>query len=173
MDPNKLTAKEIPLIVASFLLAFSLLSGHIAPEHKHTIQLICFSGLALIILFLKVLPSRKQDDKIEQEAEPFTGDSYKIQLDDNSISLIQTKTNVVQTISWRNLTEVYIHAIDNYPVGSMHFELREGEKVLEIPTDAENNNALLKHMQTRLPNFDNHALIEATMMLSGSKKLWS
>lgn len=169
----KLTKKDIGLIVASLLLAVNLLSGQISPEHKFTIQIICFVGIALIILFSLFFSSKNQDVQIAQETQPIIDYHYKILLDDKIVSLIEARSNNVQSINWNNLTEVYIHSVDSYPVGNMYFELRESAKVLKIPTDADNNKALLKHMQATLQNFNNEALIEATLMLNGTRKLWS
>jgi hypothetical protein len=101
------------------------------------------------------------------------GRDYRVDVSDGEILLTQKSSGEIRRVQWSAVTHVFIIAIDAFPVGSMSFVVHHGKETLEIPTDSEGNPALLAAMQERLPGFDNEALIEASAMLHGFKRLWA
>jgi len=101
------------------------------------------------------------------------GRDYKVEANDINIVLTNKKTGETKELLWPELTEVYVIAIDAFPVGDISYVLHRSNDITEIPTDAEGNDVLLKMMQEKLAGFDNEVLITAMSMLHGYKKLWS
>jgi hypothetical protein len=100
------------------------------------------------------------------------GRDYKVEAGDENIVLINKKTGEKKELLWPEITEVYIIAIDAFPVGDISYILHRSNDITEIPTLAEGNDVFLKMMQEKLAGFDNEALIAAMSMLHGYKKLW-
>ena len=101
------------------------------------------------------------------------GRDYKVEANDANIVLINKTTGEKNELLWPELTEVYIIAIDAFPVGDISYVLHRSGDITEIPMDAEGNETLLKKMQQKLAGFNNEALIAAMSMLHGYKNLWS
>jgi hypothetical protein len=146
---------------------------------------VIFHGLVWIVavscvayLIWTIVQSTKIPDEINRSSpdeENITlkdGRNYKIELDSESVALLHRQSGECETLKWEELTAVYILAVDRFPIGSISYMLHKGNNVLEIPTDAEGNKALLRKMQDSLPGFDNQELIESMGMLHGFKKLW-
>ena len=101
------------------------------------------------------------------------GRDYRVDVSNGEIVLTQKSSGEIRRVPWSAVTDVFIIAIDSFPVGSMSFVVHYGNEMVEIPTDSEGNAAFLTAMQDRLPGFDNEALIEASGMLHGFKQLWT
>ena len=98
---------------------------------------------------------------------------YEIEINDAEIVLTNIETKETREAAWDRLTEIYVVAIDEFPIGKISFVLHMGDDLLEIPADAKGNEALLESFQKRLSGFDNVAFIEAMGMLHGFKKIWA
>ena len=101
------------------------------------------------------------------------GRLYEVKVTDELITLTNKKTQESKEVAWQKLTDIFIVAVDEFPVGKCSYVLHQGEDLVEVPIDAEGNEQLLESMQSKLPGFDNEAVIEAMGMLHGYKKLWS
>ncbi len=75
------------------------------------------------------------------------GRDYKVEAGDENIVLINKKTGETKALLWPELTQVYIIAIDAFPIGNISYVLHRSNDTTEIPTDAEGNDILLKKMQ--------------------------
>lgn len=147
-------------------------------------MLIIFFGFSFILLTFAAVYEKKTGKPFQlyrpkpgpTSTNEFTlkdGRLYKIKVTDDLITLTTKETQESKEVVWKNLTDVFIVAVDELPVGKCSFVLHQGEDLLEVPIDAEGNEQLLESMQNKLPGFDNEALIEAMGMLHGFKNLWS
>ena len=135
------------------------------------------AGLAALVLRLR-RRSRGYDESTTAFSadEPVAlrdGRDYRVDVTDAEIVLTQKSTGEVRRVPWNELTQVFVVAIDRFPVGSMSFVVHRGSNIVEIPSDSEGNGAFLAAMQEKLPGFDNEAMIEASAMLHGFKQLWN
>lgn len=144
--------------------------------------LIIFFGSGTIILIIAIIYQKVTGKTLvifkykNDDAERIVlrdGRDYKVEAGDENIILINKKTGETKKLLWPELMEVYIIAIDAFPVGDISYILHRSNDVTEIPTDAEGNDILLKKMQEKLTGFDNETFIAAMGMLHGYKKLWS
>jgi hypothetical protein len=142
---------------------------------------IIFFGFGTVILIVAIIYERIKGKPLvlfagkNNDSERVVlrdGRDYKVEAGDENIVLINKKTGEKKELLWPELTQVYIIAIDAFPVGDISYVLHRSNDITEIPTDAEGNDILLKMMQEKLAGFDNEALIAAMSMLHGYKKLW-
>ncbi len=180
MRNENLTRKDFKWISPTFFLLGILFCGEVWPEHK-----VIFHGIVwgVVVFYIGyfiwvIIQSTKNQNEISRPPSDDVhialkdGREYKIELDSESVFLLHKHSGERKSVKWEELTAVYILAIDCFPIGSISFMLHKENHVLEIPTDAEGNEALLEKMQDSLPGFDNQELIESIGMLHGFKKLW-
>lgn len=180
MRNENLTKKDFKWILPTFLLLGILFCGEVWSEYSlifHGIVWIvvvsCVAYLIWAIVQLTKNPSEINRYSPNEESIALKdGRDYKIELDKGTVALLHRQSGECEILKWEEVTAVYILAIDRFPIGSISFMLHKGNNVLEIPTDAEGNEALLRKMQDSLPGFDNQELIESMGMLHGFKKLW-
>ena len=146
--------------------------------------LIMFFGIGSIILPVTIIYEKKTGKPLQlfktkyspSSSAEFTlkdGRSYKVQVDDDLVTLINKETNEKKEVAWQKLTNVFFIAIDDFPVGKCSYVLHQENVILEVPINAEGSEQLLEAMQNKLPGFDNNAVLEAMGMLHGHKQLWS
>lgn len=180
MINENLTRKDLEWILPGIFLLGMLFCGEVWPEYKDIFHKIVWVIVAAYVTYSiwVIVQLTKKSDHINTPSDDEVnvalkdGREYKIELDSESVFLLHRKSGEYATVKWEELTEVYILAIDNFPIGRMSFMLHKENDVLEIPTDAEGNEALLKEMQNSLSGFNNQALIDSIGMLHGFKKLW-
>jgi hypothetical protein len=100
------------------------------------------------------------------------GRDYRVDVTDDDVVLTHLPTGEAKRMQWRDVTNISIVAIDNWPVGGISFVLARDGGVLEIPWDARNNEQLLQTMQLKYPDLDNEAIIASSGMLHGFKQVW-
>jgi hypothetical protein len=100
------------------------------------------------------------------------GKAYQVEVHDEVIRLRDKAAGEAHALCWDGLREVHVVAVDRFPIGSTSFLLHGDRGLLDVPTDAEGSQALLRQMQRRLPDFANEALIEAMGMLHGVRRVW-
>jgi hypothetical protein len=98
---------------------------------------------------------------------------YRVDVTDAEIVLTQKSSGESRRVPWSALTQVFVVAIDAFPIGSMSFMLHTDSSTVEIPSDSDGNGPCLAAMQEKLPGFDNEAMIEASGMLHGFNQLWA
>jgi hypothetical protein len=146
--------------------------------------LIVWSALALggAGLLAVIVRLRRPPASGEQSATPSSGGAtvalrdgrdYRVDVTEDEIVLTQNSTGERRRVPWSALTQVFVIAIDAFPIGGMSFMLHTDSSTLEIPSDSEGNGPFVAAMQEKLPGFDNEAMIEASAMLHGFKRLWT
>lgn len=79
----------------------------------------------------------------------------------------------VERVAWNRLEAVALRAEDAYPVGDVYwFLIGADDTGCVFPIGAEGCDAVLEAFQSRLPGFDNEALIEAMGLLEGGRVVW-
>jgi hypothetical protein len=134
---------------------------------------LALGGMGLVVLIVRLRRPPTDGAGTGERVVLRDGRDYRVDVSDGEIVLTQKSTGEVRRVEWSAITEVFIVAIDAFPIGSISFVVHHGKEMVEIPTDSEGNAAFLAAMQERLPGFDNEALIEASGMLHGFKRLWA
>lgn len=145
--------------------------------------LIIFFGFGLVLFPIAAIYEKKTGRPLQffgpksdtATADDFTlqeGKFYKLHVNDDLITLTNKATHEEKKVSWEKLTDVFVIAIDEYPIGKCSYVLHHGDDFLEVPIDTEGNEELLIYMQNKLAGFDNKAFIEAMAMKQGHKRLW-
>jgi hypothetical protein len=180
MRNETLTRNDFKWILPTLFVLGLLFCGEVWPEQKYILHKIVGVIVAAYVIYFiwTVVQLTKNRNEINRSPPDEVnvvlkdGREYKIELDSELVFLLHRESGEYESVKWEELTAVYILAIDRFPIGSMSFMLHKENNVLEIPTDAEGNEALLRKMQDSLPGFDNQELIETIGMLHGFKKLW-
>ena len=84
----------------------------------------------------------------------------QVVFDDEGVTC-RRPTGLVETVRWADLQIVYIQTTDAGPaIDDVFWVLGGGETGCVVPSEAEGADLLLARLQ-QLPNFDNHAVIDA------------
>lgn len=168
--------KAILSAIALVVLGVVLLKYTDAPKWIGWIS-IAFFGLGgaffISVKAYEAITGKQLRSIAEEQIRLRDGEDYEVHVSDQGVNLIHVESRETQNADWSDLTEVYAIAIDSFPVGNISWILHKGEDMIEIPWDAKKSNALLENMQSRLPGFDNEAIIEMSSTIHGYKKIWS
>lgn len=77
-----------------------------------------------------------------------------------------------ESVNWADLVTVGIRIDDEAFLPATCWVLGGTSGGCHFPTEAQGNAALLAALQTRLPGFDNRALIEAMGLMEGGRVVW-
>jgi hypothetical protein len=77
-----------------------------------------------------------------------------------------------ESVKWQDLITVGIRIDQDGFLPATYWVLGGTNGGCYFPTEAEGNQALLEALQTRLPDFDNRALIEAMGLMEGGRVVW-
>jgi hypothetical protein len=100
------------------------------------------------------------------------GRDYRLEVTDLDVALVHRASGDTHRMRWKELTAIFVLALDKVPVGDVSFVLHRGHETLEIPWDTEGTKELLVKMQETLPGFDHSALFQSSTMTHGFKELW-
>jgi hypothetical protein len=96
---------------------------------------------------------------------------FEVSFDDEEI-IVTLDGARRESVRWKDLITVGIRIDQEGFLPATYWVLGGAPGGCYFPTDAEGNQALLEALQTRLPNFDNRALIEAMGLMEGGRVLW-
>jgi hypothetical protein len=77
-----------------------------------------------------------------------------------------------EAVRWDDLITVGVRIDDEGFLQSVYWVLGGSPGGCYFPSEAQGTQALLAALQTRLPGFDNRALIEAMGLMEGGRVLW-
>lgn len=77
-----------------------------------------------------------------------------------------------ESVRWDDLITVGVRIDDEGFLPSVYWVLGGGSGGCYFPSEAQGTDALLAALQTRLPGFDNRALIEAMGLMEGGRVVW-
>jgi hypothetical protein len=77
-----------------------------------------------------------------------------------------------ESVRWDDLITVGVRIDNEGFLPSVYWVLGGGSGGCYFPSEAQGTEALLAALQTRLPEFDNRALIEAMGLMEGGRVLW-
>lgn len=169
--------KTIKVILLSSLFVFGgfvLLSYPDAPEWIGWF-VISFFGIGGCLFAFITIYQKYRSRQVHEHSQRVVlkdGNDYEVQVSDHRIRLIHTISKKTKIMSWSDLIEIYAIAIDAFPVGRISWVFHSDSDAMEIPWDTKNGDALLNQMQTKLPGFNNEAVIEISSTLHGYQKVW-
>lgn len=97
---------------------------------------------------------------------------FFVQVTDEAI-ISSGENRPTERVLWRDLTEVAIVNEDAFPIGFQYWLLvGTGGAGAVVHGEADGAAAMLQAMQTRLPDFDNGAVIAAMGSIDGAFRIW-
>jgi hypothetical protein len=113
------------------------------------------------------LPDRRRSRK---SRTPYRS-PFAVSFDDEEI-VVRLDGARRESVRWQDLITVGIRIDQEGFLPATYWVLGGTGGGCYFPTDAEGNQAFLAALQTRLPDFDNRALIEAMGLMEGGRVLW-
>lgn len=173
MDPSKLKLRNLWIAAPALLL---LLSFVIWPDFGRTaVHLWNVVALVVICLFVAIWIATYFVGRIASRRTPVAlreGSEIAVEVTDSEMVITDENSGKKRTISWNQLEEVSVVAVDHFSIGGISYLFKLKREMIEVPWDAEGSINLLSYMQESLESFDSEALIKASTMLHGEIVLW-
>lgn len=133
--------------------------------------IICLLSLACFATAGFTKPDAKRPSEASKPREPYES-PYEVEFDEREIRVLY-KGALREKLLWSELQAVGITIDDSFLPAPWWMLFASPSSGCRYPNEARGGKEMLGELQSRLPGFDNRAVIEAMALMEGGRLVWS